>query len=620
MAIDVHSVKSNVSGDNPFQSTKGSASGSNIDFAELMRNSGARIGNGLSNISDNAGITSSIDKSAAASRFDDRPQDPVDDYTDNYDSSDGKTDRTYHQDARPQSSQHDDHAQDRVASNESNHSEPAGETSTHESNRPDNDADSNANEQSSSTDNSDAQSASDETAQGKAGNDTAETNGQSANADDKPAEQAANGSNNAVAGQGKGASSNAEQILHSLLASAQANAQTGKASGAGQDASQKAGPDENAVKGLTNAIAGATKNTADPAVGTAGTEAGTKSKADTNAAGKETFNLPGNPAAQAKAGNAAQTANAAANAQATPAGAATKDAAAQQSAQLSRMVGDGPKISVAVETTGASSAVVSKPSTSLTSSAALIGENSPLSGRGHAAQNANATNAGQAQANTAQAQVQTQATVIQAATQNQNNASSAGGLKGPIQGALHTTGAGPVAAGGGEGATMANTVNATTQGQNSAATQAANAPRHTPAGQGLTNQVSVQITKAVNAGVDKISIHLKPADLGRVDVKMEVSHDGRVTAVVTADNKSTLDLLQKDSRELQQALQNAGMQMDNNSLSFNLRGQGGDQQTAGSGLGDDGEDISGTDESGLADQLTNQPQDIISDTRVDIRA
>ena len=614
MAIDVHSVKSGVSGDSPFQSSKGSANGSDIDFAELMRNSGARIGNSLFNISNKAGITSIAD---SPSGFDDRPHAPVDDYSDTYDSSDKNVDQAPHHDTRPQSSHHDAH--DRVANDEPGYSEPAGENSTHESSPHNNDTEGSANEQSSSTENSGASSTSDETPHDEAGNETAATSGQSANADDKPADQAASGSDNAVAGQGKGANSNAEQILHSLLASAQA----GKSGDATQDTSQKTGPGENAVKGLTNAVAGVTKNAEDPTAAAANqgaAVAGAKTKASANAAGKEGFNLHGNPAAQEKAGTASQAANTGANiqAQTTLAGNPAKETAAQQSAQLSKMVGDGPKVSVTVETTGASSAVVSKPSTSLTSSAALIGDNSALSGRGHAAQNANATNAGQAQANTAQ--VQAQAAVIQGATQNQNNASSANSLKGPVQGALHVGGASPVAAGGGEGVVVANTVNATHQAQHSAATQAANAPRQALSGNGLTDQVSVQITKAVNAGVDKISIHLKPADLGRVDVKMEVSHDGRITAVVTADNKNTLDLLQKDSRELQQALQDAGMQMDNNSLSFNLRGQGEEQQTAGSGFDDGGEDISGGDENGLGDQLASQPQDIISDTRVDIRA
>jgi len=50
--------------------------------------------------------------------------------------------------------------------------------------------------------------------------------------------------------------------------------------------------------------------------------------------------------------------------------------------------------------------------------------------------------------------------------------------------------------------------------------------------------------------------------------------DGRVSAVVTADNKDTLDLLQRDQRALERALQDAGLKADSGSLSFNLRGGG----------------------------------------------
>lgn len=89
----------------------------------------------------------------------------------------------------------------------------------------------------------------------------------------------------------------------------------------------------------------------------------------------------------------------------------------------------------------------------------------------------------------------------------------------------------------------------------------------------VTNQVAVQIQKAVGQGNDRISIQLKPADLGRVEVRLEVGADGRVAALISADRSDTLDLLQRDARILQNSLQNAGLQADSNSLSFELKGQ-----------------------------------------------
>lgn len=89
----------------------------------------------------------------------------------------------------------------------------------------------------------------------------------------------------------------------------------------------------------------------------------------------------------------------------------------------------------------------------------------------------------------------------------------------------------------------------------------------------IGDQVSVHITKAIKNGIDRINIQLKPQSLGRVDIQLELAADGRVTATVTADSRQAFDLLQQDARELEQALQQAGLKADSNSLSFNLRGQ-----------------------------------------------
>ncbi len=620
MAIDVSSVKSNVSGDSPFQPAKGSAGNSDINFADLMRKSGARLGNGLMAISDNAGISSITDKSDDAARYDNHQQAPVDSNAETYDSSDHDSNH----DARPAdqaaSSHRDDRAPDQAAGTDPDYSEPTGETSTDASSAHGDDGSGEPDDTSSDAATANDDQAPDDTANSES--DGGDSTGQSAHSSEKAAEHVANGGDNAAAGHGKGTGSNAEQILSSLLASAQGNTQTGKAADSASQSAQNAGPGENAVKGLTNALDNVTKNTGETA---ATTDTGAQGKAGASATAKDGFNLHASQTALGKAANTAQSANAAANApgQATAAEATGKETAAQQSAQLSKMVGDGPKVSVTVGTINESASVISKPMTSLTSSAALIAENNAQNGRGHESQNSAGGNGGQAQSGAAQAQTnagQIQVSTAQAAAQNQVNVSGGGDAKGPMLAAQHAGSTGPVAAGSGEGVAVTGNVNTTPQAQSAASAQASNAPRHALPGQALTDQVSVQITKAVNAGADKISIHLKPADLGRIDVKLEVGHDGRVSAIVTADNKNTLDLLQKDSRELQQALQNAGLQMDNDSLSFNLRERGEDAQTAGSDVGDDGSESPDADENGLADQLAAHTQDIISDTRVDIRA
>lgn len=86
------------------------------------------------------------------------------------------------------------------------------------------------------------------------------------------------------------------------------------------------------------------------------------------------------------------------------------------------------------------------------------------------------------------------------------------------------------------------------------------------------DQVSVHIRKAVQEGMDRIEVRLKPEALGRVDVRLELGPDNRVVATVTAEQRHTLELLRADARSLERALQEAGLQTDGGSLNFNLRG------------------------------------------------
>jgi flagellar hook-length control protein FliK len=85
-------------------------------------------------------------------------------------------------------------------------------------------------------------------------------------------------------------------------------------------------------------------------------------------------------------------------------------------------------------------------------------------------------------------------------------------------------------------------------------------------------QVALALPQAVKSGDNHIQIQLQPAELGGIDVKLSVNHDGRVTMVVSADRGDTLNLLRQDASTLTQALRDAGLQADNSSLSFNLRG------------------------------------------------
>ncbi len=88
----------------------------------------------------------------------------------------------------------------------------------------------------------------------------------------------------------------------------------------------------------------------------------------------------------------------------------------------------------------------------------------------------------------------------------------------------------------------------------------------------LAEQVAVQVKNAVTDGTSKIRIQLDPADLGKMDIKLTVDANGKTGVSILVDNKSTLDLLQRDASTLTRALNDAGLSADGSSLSFNLRG------------------------------------------------
>jgi flagellar hook-length control protein FliK len=98
-------------------------------------------------------------------------------------------------------------------------------------------------------------------------------------------------------------------------------------------------------------------------------------------------------------------------------------------------------------------------------------------------------------------------------------------------------------------------------------------------------QIAMHIAKAAQDGMSKVSVRLDPPELGRVDIKLEVGHDGRVQAVVSADRQETLDMLQRDARDLARALKDAGLQADTGNLNFSLRQNGGDGPAADDGRG-----------------------------------
>ncbi|WP_445193728.1 flagellar hook-length control protein FliK [Sphingomonas sp. Tas61C01] len=86
---------------------------------------------------------------------------------------------------------------------------------------------------------------------------------------------------------------------------------------------------------------------------------------------------------------------------------------------------------------------------------------------------------------------------------------------------------------------------------------------------------------AATGGGETITVRLDPKDMGRIDVTLSFDDDGRLRAVVAADNPAALDLLRRDSADLNRALTDAGVRSDPQSLRFDTRSGGGEQASSG---------------------------------------
>ena len=262
----------------------------------------------------------------------------------------------------------------------------------------------------------------------------------------------------------------------------------------------------------------------------------------------------------------------------------------------------------------------------------------PFASRSGQGQNQGQSQTGQGNAQHGQAQQQTAA---QATGQQAMPAAAMPGAvvqqaQAGFQAALNAAGNGnqggpngqqPVQTIGGESLTSTAAVtgqasNAT--GRAGTAAQPSSARLHQPTTP--ADQVAVQIQRAAGQGSDKISIQLSPEELGRIDVKLEMK-DGKMHALISADRPETLDMLKQDARGLVQSLQNAGLQTDAGSLSFNLRGGDAQAQNQNQGSNNGQHGWQGGNAQDQADQrpahpLFSSPQDLAragADGRLDVR-
>jgi flagellar hook-length control protein FliK len=97
--------------------------------------------------------------------------------------------------------------------------------------------------------------------------------------------------------------------------------------------------------------------------------------------------------------------------------------------------------------------------------------------------------------------------------------------------------------------------------------------------------LAFEIAASARSGKSRFEIRLDPADLGRIDVRIDVDRNGQVTSHLTVEKPETLSMLRQDAPQLQRALDDAGLKTGNGGLQFSLRDQSSSGQNNGNETG-----------------------------------
>jgi chemotaxis protein MotD len=85
--------------------------------------------------------------------------------------------------------------------------------------------------------------------------------------------------------------------------------------------------------------------------------------------------------------------------------------------------------------------------------------------------------------------------------------------------------------------------------------------------------LGVELAARVQSGASRFEIRLEPAELGRIDVRIEIDRHGQVSSHMTVEKPETLAMLKQDAPQLQRALADAGLKTFDGGLQFSLGDQ-----------------------------------------------
>ena len=120
------------------------------------------------------------------------------------------------------------------------------------------------------------------------------------------------------------------------------------------------------------------------------------------------------------------------------------------------------------------------------------------------------------------------------------------------------------------------------------------------------NGLAADIALRAAGGNSRFEIRLDPAELGRIDVRLDVDKHGNVTSHLTVERPATLDMLRNDAPKLQQALEDAGLKTGDSGLQFSLRDQSSSGRDSDNGSGRNSQRVVITEEDTVPAQVAGR--------------